>query len=388
LGKEHKNKTKNNNKAFHKREVCGKATQIASRLATRIYNRLGLTMKAVTFQDTHTVAVLETPEPELQDSTDVVVRITRCAICGSDLHLYHGDIPMMPGDTCGHEFTGIVEDTGTDVGKFKRGDRVVGAFHTACGACKACQRGQYHLCSSAAVYGFGPIYGALNGTQAEYARVPNADLNLRHIPAGMDEESALFVGDILTTAYGAVCNAEVGAGSVVAIIGCGPVGIMAVQSALALGASQVYAIDLLEERLALAERLGAIPINASTSDPVGRLMAQTNGEGADAVIEAVGGPRTILLAFELVRPGGHIAAVGITAAQSFDYPLMQSTTKDITFRIGLANIHRDIDQTLALVQHGKIDPTVVISHRMALEDAAEGYSLFDRRLASKVILVP
>jgi threonine dehydrogenase-like Zn-dependent dehydrogenase len=344
-------------------------------------------MKAVTFQDTHHVAVLEIPEPELQASSDAIVRITRCAICGSDLHLYHGDIPMMPGDTCGHEFTGIVEDAGSSV-TLKRGERVVGAFHTACGACKACRRGEYHLCSGAAVYGFGPIYGALNGTQAEYARVPNADLNLRRIPEGLADEDALFCGDILTTAYGAVKNAQIGIGSVVAIIGCGPVGIMAVQSALALGASRVFAIDLLEERLALAQSLGAIPINAALSDPVGRLMAHTNGEGADAVIEAVGGPRTILMAFELVRPGGHIAAVGITAAQTFDYPLMQSITKDITFRIGLANIHRDIDQTLALVQNGTINPSLVISHRMALADAAEGYRLFDSRLASKVILLP
>jgi threonine dehydrogenase-like Zn-dependent dehydrogenase len=352
------------------------------------YKRYTPTMKAVTFQDIGDVAVLETPEPELQDSSDVIVRVTRCAICGSDLHLYHGEIPMMAGDTCGHEFTGVIEDTGSSVGDLKRGDRVVGTFHTACGACNACRRGEFHLCSSAAVYGFGPIYGALNGTQAEYARVPNAQTNLRRIPDGMADEDALFCGDILTTAYGAVRNAQVGVGSVVAVIGAGPVGMMAVQSALALGAAQVYTIDLLEERLVLAQSLGAIPINATSSDPVGRLMALTGGEGADAVIEAVGGPRTILMAFELVRPGGHIAAVGITAAQSFDYPLMQSITKDITFRIGLANIHRDIDQTLALVQNGKINPSVVISHRMALQDAAEGYRLFDTRAASKVILLP
>ncbi len=344
-------------------------------------------MKAVTFQDIGSVAVLETPEPEILESTDAIVRVTRCAICGSDLHLYHGDIPMMPGDTCGHEFTGIIEDTGSST-TLKRGQRVVGTFHTACGACNACQRGEYHLCSSGAVFGYGPIYGSLNGSQAEFARVPHADVNLRLIPDDLADEAALFTGDILTTAFGAVKNAKVGVGSSVAIIGCGPVGIMAIQSALALGATRVYAIDLLEERLHLASSLGAVTINGSSTDPVGQILALTNGEGVDAVIEAVGGPRTILLAFEMVRPGGHIAAVGITAAQTFEYPLMQSLMKDVTFRIGLANIHRDIDQTLELVRTGKIDPTIVISHRMALSDAAEGYKLFDSRVASKVILIP
>jgi threonine dehydrogenase-like Zn-dependent dehydrogenase len=345
-------------------------------------------MKAVTFQDVGDVRVLETPEPELLEGSDAIVRVTRCAICGSDLHLYHGEVPMLPGDTCGHEFTGVIVDSGSGVSRFKRGDRVVGTFHTACGACRACRRGEYHLCASSAVYGFGPIYGSLNGTQAEFARIPHADVNLRLIPDALEDEAALFVGDILTTAYGAVRNAGVSSGDSVAVIGCGPVGIMAVQSALARGAARVYAIDLLEERVNLAVSLGAIGINSRDSDPVGAIMRATDGEGVDAVIEAVGGPRTILLAFELVRPGGRIAAVGITAAQSFDYPLTQALTKDVTFRIGLANIHRDIDETLALVSTGAIDPTVIVSHRLTLEEAAHGYDLFHRREANKVVLIP
>lgn len=345
-------------------------------------------MNAVTFQDVRQVRVSEVPEPELLEDGDVIVRVTRCAICGSDLHLYHGDIPMMPGDTCGHEFTGEVVDTGNSVSRFKRGDRVVGAFHTACGACKACGRGEYHLCIQSAVYGFGPIYGSLNGTQAEYARVPNADINLRAIPAALEDETALFAGDILTTAYGAARNAGVKPGDRVAVIGCGPVGIMAVQSAFALGAAEVFAIDLLEERVTLAASFGATPINSGRTDPTGAIMRLTDGEGADAVIEAVGGPRTLLLAFELVRPGGRVAAVGITAAPSFEYPLTQAITKDVTFRIGLANIHRDIDTVLELLVAGKLNPIPVISHHLALSDAVEGYELFDSRAASKVVLVP
>ncbi len=344
-------------------------------------------MKAVTFQDIGIVEVSEVPEPELLEPSDVIVRVTCCAICGSDLHLYHGDIPMMPGDTCGHEFTGVIEDTGSSV-SLKRGDRVVGTFHTACGACNACRRGEFHMCANAAVFGYGPIYGSLNGTQADYARVPNADINLRMIPANLQDEQALFAGDILTTAYGAVKNARVSSGETVAVIGCGPVGIMAIQSAFARGAARVLAIDLLEERLNLASSLGAIAVNGATSDPVGRIMQLTDGEGSDAVIEAVGGTRTLSLAFELVRPGGRIAAVGVTSETTYEYPLMQSLTKDITFRIGLANVHRDIDEVLALISSGKIDPTIVISHRLSLADAVEGYNLFDKRLASKVIMIP
>jgi threonine dehydrogenase-like Zn-dependent dehydrogenase len=345
-------------------------------------------MKAVTFQDIAQMRVSDIPEPELVEPGDAIVQVTRCAICGSDLHLYHGEIPMMPGDTCGHEFTGVIVDSGAEVSRFKRGDRVVGTFHTACGACRACGRGEYHLCQESAVYGFGPIYGSLGGTQAEFARIPMANINLRAIPEGMADESALFAGDILTTAFGATRNAGVGAGDTVAIIGCGPVGIMAVQSAFALGAARVFAVDLVEERVQLAASLGAIAVNSSLSDPVGAIMRLTDGEGADAVIEAVGGPRTILLAFELVRPGGRVAAVGISAASSFEYPLTQALTKDVTFRIGLANIHRDIDETLSLIAAGTVDPTLVISHRLALEDAAEGYELFSNRVASKVILIP
>ena len=345
-------------------------------------------MKAVTFQDIGQMRVTDVPEPELEMQSDAIVKVTCCAICGSDLHLYHGDIPMMPGDTCGHEFTGVIVDSGSSVSSFKRGDRVVGTFHTACGACRACRRGEFHLCDSSAVYGYGPIYGNLGGTQAEYARIPMADINLRIIPDGLEDEKALFAGDILTTAYGAVKNANVTAGDTVAVIGCGPVGIMAVQSALACGATRVLAIDLVSERVQLAVSVGAIGIDSSQTDAVGAIMRLTDGEGADAVIEAVGGTRTLLLAFELVRPGGRIAAVGITAAQTFEYPLTQALTKDVTFRMGLANIHRDIDEVLQLIASGKINPSIVISHRLALEEAALGYELFDSRVASKVLLMP
>jgi threonine dehydrogenase-like Zn-dependent dehydrogenase len=345
-------------------------------------------MKAVTFEDIGKLSVSDVPEPELQDDEDVIVRITKCAICGSDLHLLHGDIPMLPGDTCGHEYTGVIEAAGPAVRGFNVGDRVVGAFHTACGRCRACRRGEHHQCVTAGVLGYGPVFGALNGTQAELARIPHADVNLRAIPDGLNDEKALFCGDILTTAYGAVRNAHLQPGETVAVVGCGPVGIMAVQSAFAQGAGTVIAIDLVAERVALAETLGALGVNSRESNPVRRVLELTDGDGADVVIEAVGGPKTILLAFELVRPGGRISAVGVSTADTLEYPLRDSLSKDVSFRVGLANIHRDIDTTLKLVSSGRIDPSVVVSHRLGLSDAVEGYRLFDTREASKVILTP
>jgi threonine dehydrogenase-like Zn-dependent dehydrogenase len=333
--------------------------------------------------------VEDVPLPELQDPSDAIVRVTLAAICGSDLHLLHGTVPgVLPGTVIGHEYVGVVEEVGAQVRSFKKGDRVVGAFHVACGVCPACRRRDFHQCHFGGVLGYGLGFGNLQGTQAEYARIPFADVTLRTVPERLSDEMALFSGDILTTAYGAVVNSGLRPGESVAVIGCGPVGLMAVQSALALGAGRVMAIDLMRERTALAERLGAIPVVASECNPVSRVNELTGGEGADVVIEAVGGSRTILMAFDMVRGGGRISAVGVTSEETFQMPLMTSLVKDITFRVGLANIHRDIDATLALVAGGRIDPTVVVSHRLPLSEAVEGYRLFDQRQATKVLLYP
>lgn len=346
-------------------------------------------MKAVTLYGDGDVRVEDVPQPELQEPTDAIVKVTLSAICGSDLHLLHGTVPgVLPGTVIGHEYVGIVEEVGSQVRSFKKGDRVVGAFHVACGICPACRRGSFNQCQNGGVLGYGLGFGNLQGTQAEYARIPYADMTLRKLDQRLTDEMALFSGDILTTAYGAVANAGLQPGETVAVIGCGPVGLMAVQSALALGAGRVLAVDLLPERTAMAERLGAIPVTASQCNPVSRVNEMTVGEGADVVIEAVGGPRTIAMAFDLVRGGGRISAVGVTTEETFSFPLMTSLVKDISFRVGLANIHRDIDATLSLVAGGRIDPTVVVSHRLPLSEAVEGYRLFDQRLATKVLLLP
>ena len=346
-------------------------------------------MKAVTYRGVGQVAIEDVPEPKIQQPGDAIVRITRCAICGSDLHIYHGHIPgMVPGFVCGHEFTGVVEEVGAGVQAFRKGDRVVGTFHTACGHCAMCRKGAFNQCQEYSVFGYGVAFGNLPGSQAEFVRVPHADVNLRRIPKEIGDEQALFCGDILTTAYGAVRNAHLQPGETVAVIGCGPVGLMAIQSAFAQGAARVLAIDLVRDRAELAERLGAVPIVASETNPVAQVNKLTGGLGADVVIEAVGGPKTVALAFELVRGGGRISAVGVTTAESFPFPLATSLTRDISFRIGLANIHRDIDATLALVAGGRIDPEIIISHRLPLTEAVEGYRLFDSREATKVVLIP
>ncbi len=346
-------------------------------------------MKGTTLHGDKDIRFSDVPEPEIQQPSDAIVRVTLSAICGSDLHLYHGAIPgVLPGTVIGHEYVGIIEAVGDHVRLFKKGDRVVGSFHVACGICPACRRGDFNQCQEGGILGYGLGFGNLQGTQAEYARIPFADVALRRLPQRISDEHALFTGDILTTAYGAVVNAQLRPGETVAVIGCGPVGLMAVQSAVALGAGRVLAIDLLRERTAMAEGMGAIAVTASQVNPINRVNELTGGEGADVVIEAVGGSRTIAMAFDLVRGGGRISAVGVTAEETFPFPLMTSLVKDISFRIGLANIPRHMDATLALVEAGRIDPTIVVSHRMALEDVAEGYRLFDERQATKVLLYP
>ncbi|ATY85382.1 alcohol dehydrogenase [Kyrpidia spormannii] len=344
-------------------------------------------MKAVVFRGVGQVSVESVEDPKILQPGDALIRVTTAAICGSDLHLYHGRIPgVLPGMIMGHEYVGIVEEVGSAVSAVRKGDRVVGAFHVACGHCRACRSGYFNQCSQGGVLGYGMAFGDLAGTQSEYARIPFADWTLRRVPDELTDEQALFSGDILSTAYGAVRNAGLRPGETAAVIGCGPVGLMAVMSALACGASRVFAVDLVKSRTDAAARFGAIPVPSGEVNPVARINEGTDGEGVDVVIEAVGSIQTLTLAFQLVRGGGRISAVGIASEEQFPFPLAQTLVKDITFRIGVANVHRDIDTTLALVRAGRIDPTAVITHRVPLHDAPEAYRLFDRKEAGKVVL--
>ncbi|ADW22286.1 alcohol dehydrogenase family protein [Thermus scotoductus] len=343
-------------------------------------------MRAILFQGKGQVAVGEVPKPTLKDPGDVLVRITLAAICGSDLHIYHGAIPMLPGSSLGHEFVGVVEAVGEGVQSLKPGDRVVGPFHVACGACRACRRGEFNLCEKRGVYGYGPLMGNLPGAQAEWLLVPYGDVNLRKLPEKLSEERAIFAGDILSTAFGGLVQGGLRPGERVAVIGAGPVGLMAVESALALGASKVLVLDRVKDRLEMAEAIGAIPIHVERENPKRRVLEETQDEGADLVVEAVGGEATVALAFELVRPGGRISALGVTTTTTFPFPLNSALVRDLTFRIGLANVHHYIDQVLALLEADRLKPERVISHVLPLEEAPRGYELFDRKEARKVLL--
>lgn len=346
-------------------------------------------MKAVTWHGREDVRVEEMPEPEVQEADDVLLRVERTAVCGSDLHIYRDEIPgVVPGTVMGHEFVGTVAEAGSGVRGLEPGDRVVGPFHAACGRCPACRRRQYHQCEDGGVYGYGLAFGDLAGAQAEYLRVPHGDVNLRRVPEGMNPETALFAGDILSTAHGAVRKARLRPGESCAVIGCGPVGQLVVACARLFGAARVFAIDLVERRAEAAGELGAVPVHSGTVNPVARVQELTDGEGADVVVEAVGGAETLELAFDLVRGGGRISAVGITAAETFEYPLMTSLVRDLTFRAGMANVHREMDAVLELLASGRIDPTRLVTHRLPLEAAPEAYRLFADREATKILLEP
>ena len=230
-------------------------------------------MRAVTFQAPGEVRIEEKAEPELTAADDAVVLVEASGICGSDLHIYHGRVPVEPGFTIGHEFVGTVLAVGDDVDRVGVGDRVLGCFHTACATCASCLRGDYHRCLKGRTFGHGAHLGNLQGAQAEQLLVPRANLTLRRVPEGMSSDVALFAGDVMGTGYHAVANAGMRSGDTVAVLGLGPVGLCAVQAALAGGAVRVFAIDSVEQRLAMAREFGATPVHLSEQDPKGEVRA-------------------------------------------------------------------------------------------------------------------
>src|ERR671922_2151608 len=243
-------------------------------------------MRAVTFQAPGEVRVDEVAEPELLAPDDAIVRVEASGICGSDLHIYHGRVQIEPGFVIGHEFVGTVVAAGAAVSEVAVGDRVLGTYCTACGGCFHCRRGEYHKCDSGRVFGHGATLGSLQGTQAELVLVPNANLTLRSVPDGLSDEVALFAGDVAGTAYHAICGDAarpdpLEPGATVAVLGLGPVGLCAVQMAKASGASLVVAVDSVEERLRMAEALGAVPVHLTEDDPRGRVKELTGDRGVD-----------------------------------------------------------------------------------------------------------
>jgi threonine dehydrogenase-like Zn-dependent dehydrogenase len=346
-------------------------------------------VKAVVYEDVGRVEVQDVPDPEITDPHDAIVRVTTAAICGSDLHFFHGKAPLSPGDTIGHEGVGVVEGVGPDVERFAPGDRVVIAFDIACGHCWFCLHGQTSLCEDFRNLGAGPFGGGLGGTQAELVRVPYADTNLLRIPIDMEDERAIFVGDILTTGYYGAAIAGIQPLDVVAVVGAGPVGFFCLQAALLHGAKEVLVLDMAPDRLALAQRMGAVPIDVKARNPQMAVCELTEGRGADVVIEAVGSPSAFDTSIEIVRRGGAVSVVGMYVIESVQIPLGVYWSRALRIQFaGICPVHAWWDRAMEAVVAGRIDPLPIISHTMPLSDAAEGYELFDSRRATKVLLKP
>lgn len=346
-------------------------------------------MRAVVFGGVGDMRVADVPDPAIEEPGDAIVRVTRTAICGSDLHFFHGKTPIEPGEVIGHEAVGVVEAVGPAVTRFARGDRVVVAFNIACGACWFCRRGETQLCDNFRNLGAGAFGGSLAGAQATHVRVPTADVNLLGIPDDVDDERALFVGDVLTTGVYAASIAAIDAADVVAVVGCGPVGFFCIQAARALGAGQVFGIDLEPGRLALAASAGAVAVDVRERHPASALAEATGGRGADVVLEAVGTPSAFESAVGIVRRGGRVVVVGVFAGESVELQLGVYWARALTLRFsGICPVHSWWERAMDHVRSGRIDPVPLISHRLPLEDAVEGYALFDRREATKVVLLP
>jgi threonine dehydrogenase-like Zn-dependent dehydrogenase len=387
-------------------------------------------MKALTWQGTHDVRVENVPDPTIRDAEDVLLRVTATAICGSDLHLYRGKVPgMKDGDILGHEFMGIVEEVGPAVRRLQRGDRVVVPFTISCGRCFFCEKQLYSACettnpgrgailnkkdvrSGAGMFGYTHLYGGYAGGQAEYVRVPKADVGPLKLPDGLDDEQVLFLSDILPTGYQAVLNAAVGPGSTLAIFGAGPVGMMAAASARLLGVERIFMVDHHDYRLEFArDTWGVEPINFDRDDdPAELIVAATNNRGVDASIEAVGFEakgslvETALTNLKLegsagtalrwciaaTRRGGAVSVPGVYAGFIHAFLYGDAFDKGLTIRGGQTHVQQHMPALLDFIQKGELDPAVIITHRMPLEQAAAGYRIFDQKQEDcrKVVLRP
>lgn len=389
-------------------------------------------MKAVCWHGANDVRVDTVPDPKILNPRDAIIKITSTAICGSDLHLYDGFIPTMEsGDILGHEFMGEVVELGSAVKNVKIGDRVVVPFTISCGNCFFCQRDLWSLCdnsnpngwiaekmyghSPAGLFGYSHMLGGYAGGQAEYARVPFADVGLFKIPDGLTDEQVLFLTDIFPTGYMAAENCNIQPGDTVAVWGCGPVGQFAIKSAYMLGADRVIAIDRIPERLQMAkEQCKAEVLNYEELDAGEALKEMTGGRGPDSCIDAVGmeahgtdamafydkakqavrletdRPTALRQVLVACRKGGHVSLAGVYGGFLDKVPMGAAFNKGLTFKMGQTHVHRYLRPLLEHVQNGDIDPSFVITHKMSLQDAPTGYEIFKHKKDNciKVVLKP
>ncbi|CAM2874757.1 glutathione-dependent formaldehyde dehydrogenase [Mycobacterium intermedium] len=389
-------------------------------------------MKATVYAGRNSVEVQTVPDPTILNDRDAIVRITSTAICGSDLHLYDGYIPtVMRGDVLGHEFMGEVVEVGKGVTNLRAGDRVVVPFPIACGACSACERDLYSLCensnpnagiaeklmghSPAGLFGYSHMLGGFAGGQAEYARVPFADVGPLKIEDDLSDDQVLFLSDILPTGYMGAEMCDIKSGDIVAVWGAGPVGLFAMVSALLLGAAKVIAIDQVPYRLDLAKKLGATPLNFAETSVLEELRDMTAGRGPDHCIDAVGmearnsttavdaydrvkqamrleteRPHALREAVMSCRNGGTISIVGVYGGLMDKFPIGAVMNRSLTIKTGQCHVHRYMRPLLELIRTGEIDPTVIISHHLELDQAPHGYEIFKHKQdnCTKVVLKP
>lgn len=342
-------------------------------------------MKAVRLMGTEDVQVVEAPDPRLERATDAIVRVTHSALCGADLLPFHGWTPgFEDGTILGHEFVGEVVDVGDAVGQIEVGQRVVNTSMTSDGTCPHCRANRATQCETRSLFGYSGVYPRLEGGQAELVRVPMADRCLWPVPDDVSSEDAVFVADILPTAFAGVQRGGVSNGDLVVVLGCGPVGLMAVLSSVGV-ARQVIAVDGIEERRSLATKLGAVAVDPASAASV--VADASGGIGADVVIEAAGALPALDASFGLARPQGVVSVIG--AHFEPDYPLNNAVMfeKELSLIFSIGNPGRDRERLFAAIQSGAMRPSTVLTHQVPLEDAAEAYRAFDAKEMTKVVLL-
>jgi len=345
-------------------------------------------MQAIVYTGPGAVECREVPDPVLHAPTDALVRVTMAGICGTDLHAIGGDFPgMVPGSVLGHEFVGNVIELGAQVQRIRVGDHVMASDFTACGHCRWCGRGDHWECADRAFFGTGTAFGpALSGAQAELVRVPLADTTLCRVPEWCPDEAAILIGDNLATGWAAVERGRIEPGQVVAVIGGGPVGQLAALSAQAAGAAAVVVIEPHPQRRDFAARHGSLAV--APEDAEALLRRLTDGDGADALIEAAGSAGAWRGAFGLLRKRGTIVSVGAHADESCPFPLAQSFSRELTLTFAIGDSIRLRQRLLPLVRTGMLQPAPVIDARLPLRDAVDGYRRLKAQQIMKAILIP